>query len=142
MAGIWLEDVLKQKLILHSGQFIANAVKMANLRCCKRLGSQIYFNWEMITFSNNLTNISNSIQYTQLHRITKAHNHRRVEVGRDHLGSTSATPLLQAGSLPRITSGLVLSISREGEYTTSLGSLFQCSDTLIAKFFLTCYAMI
>lgn len=76
MAGIWLEDVLKQKLILHSGQFIANAVKMANLRCCKRLGSQMYFNWEMITFSNNLTNISNSISvHLVTHNFTESQKH-------------------------------------------------------------------
>ena len=53
-------------------------------------------------------------------------NHRMVGVGRDLCG------------LHRTLSRWILNISREGDSTTSLGSLCQCSITLrVKKFFLT-----
>ena len=51
-------------------------------------------------------------------------------------------PLLQQGHpelVPRTTSGELLKISEDGDYTTSLGSLCQCSVTCtVWKYFLMC----
>ena len=67
-------------------------------------------------------------------------NHRMVGVGRDLCGSSSPTPLPKQGHLNRLHRTLcrrVLNISREGDSTTSLGSLGQGSVTLrVKKFFL------
>jgi len=59
------------------------------------------------------------------------------EVGRDLCGSSSPTPLLKQGHLQQAaqdSSRRVLNISREGDSTTSLGSLF--------LFFLCTFAML
>jgi len=51
-------------------------------------------------------------------------------VGRDPCGSSSPTLLPKQGHLQQAAQDLVqvvLNISREGDSTTSLGSLFQCS---------------
>jgi len=61
-----------------------------------------------------------------------------VGVGRDLCGSSSPTPLqkqdhLQQAAQDRVQA--VLNISREGDSTTSLGSLFQCSITFRGKKF-------
>lgn len=58
-------------------------------------------------------------------------NHRMAEVGRDLWRSFSPTPL--PSRVTRIMSRQVLSISREGNSTASVGNLFQCSVTLTAK---------
>ena len=72
------------------------------------------------------------------HRITQ--NDRMVGVGRDLCGSSSPTPCrsrVTQSRLHRTLSRRVLSISREGDSTTSLGSLRQGSVTLrVKKFFL------
>jgi len=64
-----------------------------------------------------------------------------VEVGRDLWGSSSPTPLpsrVTYSRLHRTASRQVLNISREGDSTTPLGSLCQCSITLkVKKFFLS-----
>ena len=66
-------------------------------------------------------------------------NHRTLGVGRDLCGSSSPTPPCRSSvaysRLHRILSRWVLNISREGDSTTSLGSLFQCSVTLRGKKF-------
>ena len=66
--------------------------------------------------------------------------HRMFRVGRDLCGSPSPTPCRSrvTQSRPhRTTSRQVWNISREGDSTASLGSLFQCSVTLrVKKFFL------
>jgi len=57
-----------------------------------------------------------------------AQNHSLVGVGRDLRGSPSPTPLLKQGHPEQAAEDLVgwiLNISREGDSTTSLGSLFQ-----------------
>jgi len=56
-------------------------------------------------------------------------------VGRDLCGSSSPTHLPKQSHLllHRTFSRWVLNISREGDSTTSLGSLFQCSVTLRGK---------
>jgi len=57
-------------------------------------------------------------------------NHRMVGVGRDLWGSPSPTPCpsrVAYSRLQRTLSRRVLNISREGDSTASLGSLFQCS---------------
>ena len=61
--------------------------------------------------------------------------HRIMAVGRDLWSSLSPTPYYSRfpySRLHRKVSRWVLSISREGDFTTSLGSLFQC---LKASFF-------
>jgi len=72
--------------------------------------------------------------------LKRSQNHRMFRVGRDLCGSYSPTLLLKQDHLQQAAWDLVqvgLSISREGDSTTSLGSLFQCSATLqIKKFFL------
>lgn len=64
-------------------------------------------------------------------------DHRTFEVGRDNLGPSSPNLPLQAGSLGAHLSGIttrrVLNIFREGDSTTSVGSLFLCSVTLSAR---------
>ena len=63
-------------------------------------------------------------------------NHRMVGFGRDLCGSPSPTPCrsrVTYSRLHRTLSRRVLNISREGDSTTSLGSLFQCSVTLRGK---------
>jgi len=71
---------------------------------------------------------------------TESQNHRMVEVGRDLCGSSSPTPLPKQGHLQQAAQDriqVVVNISREGDSTTSLGSLFQSSVTLrVKKFFL------
>jgi len=57
-----------------------------------------------------------------------------VGVGRDLWGSSSPTPLLKQGHLQQAAQDLVQA-DREGDSTTSLGSLFQCSVTLRGKKF-------
>jgi len=73
-------------------------------------------------------------------RITESQNHRMFGVGRDLCGSPSPTPCpsrVTQSRLHRTLSRWVLDISREGDSTASLGSLFQCSITLrMKKFFL------
>jgi len=61
-----------------------------------------------------------------------------VGVGRDLCGSPSPTPCrrrVTQSRLHRTLSRRVWNISREGDSTTSPGSLFQCSVTLIGKGF-------
>ena len=61
-----------------------------------------------------------------------------VGVGKDLCGSSSPTPCrsrVTYSRLHRTLSRWVLNISREGDSTTSLGSLFQCSITLRGKKF-------
>jgi len=63
-------------------------------------------------------------------------NHRAVRVGRDLCGSSSPTlcrSRVTTSRLHRTLSRWVLNISREGDSTTSLGSLLQCSGTLRVK---------
>jgi len=71
---------------------------------------------------------------------TESQNHRMFGVGRDLCGSPSPTPCQSRVAYSRLHRNLsrqVLNISREGDSTTSLGSLFQCSVTLrVKKFFL------
>ena len=70
---------------------------------------------------------------------TESQNHRMFRVGRDLCGSPSPTPCpsrVTQSRLHRTSSRRVWNISREGDATTSLGSLFQCSITLrVKKFF-------
>ena len=57
---------------------------------------------------------------------TESQNHRIVGAGRDLCGSSSPTLLLKQGHLQQAAQDLVqavLNISREGDSTTSLGSL-------------------
>jgi len=65
-------------------------------------------------------------------------DHRMVGVGRDLCGSSSPTPLPKQGHLQQLHRNLsrrVLNISTEGDSTSSLRSLFQCSVTLRGKKF-------
>ena len=65
-------------------------------------------------------------------------NHRLVGFGRDLCGSSSPTPCrsrVTYSRLHRTLSRWILNISREGDSTTSLSSLFQCSVTLRGKKF-------
>jgi len=71
-----------------------------------------------------------------LHRITES---QKGGGGRDICGSPSPTPCqsrVTQSRLHRTLSRRGWNISREGDSTTSLGSLFQCSVTLRVKFFL------
>lgn len=66
-------------------------------------------------------------------------NHRRIGVKRtfkDHLVQPSCSSRFTYRRLHRIMSGWVLSVSGAGDYTASLGYLFQCSVTLKHFFFL------
>jgi len=66
--------------------------------------------------------------------ITESQNHRMFGVGRALCGSSSPTPCRSRviySRLHKTLSRRVLNISREGDSTTSLGSLFQCSVTLL-----------
>ena len=71
---------------------------------------------------------------------TESQNHRMFGFGKDLCGSSSPTLLPKQGHLQQAAQDLsrrVLNISREGESTASLGSLFQCFVTLrVKKFFL------
>lgn len=70
--------------------------------------------------------------------------HRMVEVGRESWRSSSPTSLTSRVTysiLHRITSNRVLNISRDGDSTASLSSLFQCSVTLMVKETCLCKAM-
>jgi len=59
------------------------------------------------------------------------------ETSEDHLVNPPAKERVTYSRLHRTVSRQVLNISREGESTTPLGSLFQCSVTLrVKKFFL------
>jgi len=63
-------------------------------------------------------------------------NHRVTRVGGDLWRSLSSTPLLKQvpySKLSRKASIRLMNISRERGYTTTLGSLFQCSVTLTIK---------
>ena len=65
-------------------------------------------------------------------------NQRIVGVGRDLKRSLSPTPLLKPvpyNRSHRSASRRVLNISTEGDSTSSLGNLFQCSVTLTKKKF-------
>jgi len=69
---------------------------------------------------------------------TESRNHRMFGVGRDLWGSSSTTPCrskVTQSRLHRTVSRQVFNISREGDSTTSLGSLCQCSVTLRGKKF-------
>ena len=74
----------------------------------------------------------------QLFLANHSQNHRMVGVGRNLCGSSSPTLLPKQGHLQQAAQHHVqpgLNISREGDSTTSLGSLFQGSDTLRGKKF-------
>ena len=61
--------------------------------------------------------------------LTQWQNQRIIRVGRDLRRSPSSTPLLKQdpyARLPGKASRQVLNVSREGDSTASLGSLFQC----------------
>ena len=64
----------------------------------------------------------------------ESQNYRIVGAGRDLQRSSSPTPLPKQAPQTRLHRQ-VLNISREGESTTSLGSLFLCSVTLTVKKF-------
>ena len=69
---------------------------------------------------------------------TESQNHRMVGVGRDLCGSPSPTPCPSRVTQSRLHSTAARrgwSISREGDSTTSLGSLGQGSVTLRGKKF-------
>jgi len=70
----------------------------------------------------------------------ESQNHRMFGVGRDLCGSSSPTPCqsrVTQSRLHKTASRWVLNISREGDSTTSLGSLCQGSVILrVKKFFL------
>ena len=70
----------------------------------------------------------------------ESQNYRMLRGGRDLCGSSSPTPCssrVTQSRLHRTASRWVLNFSREGDSTTSLGNLFQCSVTLrVKKFFL------
>ena len=71
--------------------------------------------------------------------VTELQNHIIVGLGRDLQRSWSPTPLPKQAPysrLHRLASRKVFTISREGEFRTSMGSLFQCSITLTEKKFL------
>ena len=60
-------------------------------------------------------------------------NHRIMGVGRDLWGSSGPTLFLKQAPYSRLHRKMprwALNTSREGDSTTSLGSLFQCSATL------------
>lgn len=70
--------------------------------------------------------------------LTDSWNHRIVEVGKDHLRSSSPTPMLNAQSDRTGCPGpwpwpWVLDISTDGDSTIFLGNLFPCLNTLIGK---------
>ena len=69
---------------------------------------------------------------------TQSQNHRMFGIGRDLYGSSiqpSCRSRVTYSRLHRTLSRRVLNISREGDSTTSLSSLFQCSVTLRGKKF-------
>ena len=69
------------------------------------------------------------------HRITECSGLEGTSVGR--LFQHPCRSRVTYSRLHRTLSRRVLNISREGDFTTSLGSLFQCSITLrVKKFFL------
>jgi len=71
-------------------------------------------------------------------QFTESQNNRMVGVGRALCGSPSPTPFqsrVTYSRLHKMLSGWVLIISREGDSTTSLGSLGQCSIILRGKKF-------
>ena len=84
-----------------------------------------------LTISSHLPSLKRSV--TARHKpvaSTESQNHRIVGAGRDLCGSPCQSRVTQS-RLHRILSRRVLNISREGDSTTSLGSLFQCSRTFI-----------
>ena len=70
----------------------------------------------------------NKVVVKRRNRLTELQNHRMVGVGRDLCGSPSPTPCpsrVTQNRLHRTTSRRGWNISREGDSTTSLGSLFR-----------------
>ena len=72
--------------------------------------------------------LQNSLEERNFHRITECSRLEGTSVGR--LVQPSCRSRVTYSRLHRTLSRRVLNISREGDSTTSLGSLFQCSVTL------------
>lgn len=79
---------------------------------------------------------------TSLSKVTDSQTHRMSGIERDLNRLSSPIPLLEWEHLDQVTkeciqAGFVLNVSREGDPTTSLGILFQCSIALtVRKIFL------
>ena len=76
--------------------------------------------------------------YLKLLNYKELANHRIAGVGRDFKSSSSPTALLKQLSYSRShrqASRWILNVFIEGDSTTSLGNLFQCSVTLMVKKF-------
>jgi len=104
-------------------------------QCQERIGNYIYTGCETFLL---LEFVHREMKYLSLHRITESQNHRMLRVGGDLCRSSGPTPLPKQGHLQQAAQDLVrwvLNISREGESTTSLGSLFQGSVTVREKLF-------
>ena len=72
------------------------------------------------------------------HRITECSGLKGTSVG--HLVQAHCQSRVSYSRLHRTSSRRVLNISREGDSTTSLGSLFQCSVTLRGKKFILIFS--